>query len=293
MKTLIQFLLATFTILACVCCKTAKEEKTDDKLNEITFADPTIFVENGKYYLTGTRNREPNGFAIFESTDLKEWKTANGDTLQLILRKGDSAYGERGFWAPQLFKEGNRYYLTYTANEHTALASSNSVYGPFRQDSIRPIDETAKNIDSFLFKDSDGKYYLYHVRFNKGNYLWVAEFDLQKGCIKPETLKKCFDNTEAWERTPNYKSAPVMEGPTVVKLDDLYYLFYWDMLRLRLLTVRGRSMQTILLFTEASSTKTAPDMGICLKVWTEDITMYIMFIIQIQLCSRVRHALFR
>lgn len=167
MKTLIQFLLATFTILACVCCKTAKEEKTDDKLNEITFADPTIFVENGKYYLTGTRNREPNGFAIFESTDLKEWKTANGDTLQLILRKGDSAYGERGFWAPQLFKEGNRYYLTYTANEHTALASSNSVYGPFRQDSIRPIDETAKNIDSFLFKDSDGKYYLYHVRFNK------------------------------------------------------------------------------------------------------------------------------
>ena len=63
-----------------------------------------------------------------------------------------------------------------------------------------------------------------------------------------------------------------MEGPTVVKLDDLYYLFYsanhfknidmlWDMLRLRLLTVRGRSMQTILLFTEASSTKTAPDRG--------------------------------
>ena len=48
MKTLIQFLLATFVILACVCCKTAKEEKTDDKLNEITFADPTIFVENGK-----------------------------------------------------------------------------------------------------------------------------------------------------------------------------------------------------------------------------------------------------
>lgn len=226
MKTLIQFLFATFTILACVSCKTAKGEKTDDNVNEITFADPTIFVENGKYYLTGTRNREPNGFAIFESTDLKEWNTVNGDTLQLILRKGDSAYGERGFWAPQLFKEGDKYYMTYTANEHTALASSSSIYGPFRQDSIRPIDDTAKNIDSFLFKDSDGKYYLYHVRFNKGNYLWVAEFDLQKGCIKPETLKKCFDNTEAWERTPNYKSAPIMEGPTVMKWDGLYYLFY-------------------------------------------------------------------
>lgn len=93
MKTLTNFYWRHSPFQACVCCKTAKEEKTDDKLNEITFADPTIFVENGKYYLTGTRNREPNGFAIFESTDLKEWKTANGDTLQLILRKGDSAYG--------------------------------------------------------------------------------------------------------------------------------------------------------------------------------------------------------
>lgn len=38
MKTLIQFLLATFTILACVCCKTAKEEKTDDKLGSAGFS---------------------------------------------------------------------------------------------------------------------------------------------------------------------------------------------------------------------------------------------------------------
>ena len=94
-------------------------------------------MENGKYYLTGTRNREPNGFAIFESTDLKEWNTVNGDTLQLILRKGDSAYGERGFWAPQLFKEGDKYYMTYTANEHTALASSSSIYGPVSYTHLR------------------------------------------------------------------------------------------------------------------------------------------------------------
>ena len=40
-----------------------------DSVNEkeITYADPTIYVENGKYYLTGTRNQEPLGFAILES----------------------------------------------------------------------------------------------------------------------------------------------------------------------------------------------------------------------------------
>ena len=47
-----------------------------------------------------------------------------------------------------------------------------------------------------------------------------------KGKIKPETLTKCFDQTEPWEATPNYKSAPIMEGPTVIKLKDKYYLFY-------------------------------------------------------------------
>ena len=197
-----------------------------DDWKEISFADPTIFVENGKYYLTGTRNQEPLGFSILESTDLEHWTVPNGSSQQLILRKGDRTYGEKGFWAPQYFKEKGTYYFTYTANEQTVIASSKSVFGPFRQKEVRPIDASAKNIDSFLFKDDDGKYYLYHVRFNKGNYLWVAEFDMKKGGIKPETLKQCMDCTEPWEKTPNYKSAPVMEGPTVMKWDGVYYLFY-------------------------------------------------------------------
>ncbi len=199
-----------------------------DSVNEkeITYADPTIYVENGKYYLTGTRNQEPQGFAILESTDLEHWTVPDGSSLQLILRKGDRTYGEKGFWAPQYFKDKRTYYFTYTANEQTVIASSKSVFGPFQQKEVKPIDASAKNIDSFLFKDDDGKYYLYHVRFNKGNYLWVAEFDIKKGSIKPETLKQCMDCTEPWEKTPNYKSAPVMEGPTVMKWDGVYYLFY-------------------------------------------------------------------
>ena len=211
-------------ILAVICVSITQSWAGSWK--EISFADTTIFVENGKYYLTGTRNQEPLGFAILESTDLKHWTVPNGKDLQLILRKGDQAFGEKGFWAPQYFKDKRTYYFTYTANEQTVIASSKSVFGPFRQKEVKPIDASAKNIDSFLFKDDDGKYYLYHVRFNKGNYLWVAEFDIKKGSIKPETLKQCMDCTEPWEKTPNYKSAPVMEGPTVMKWDGVYYLFY-------------------------------------------------------------------
>lgn len=197
---------------------------------ELFFADPTIYVENGKYYLTGTGGSGKSasaGFAALESTDLKTWTVPTGmQDSHMILSKGEQAFGSHGFWAPQVFKENGTYYLTYTANEQTVLTQSTTLLGPYTQGEVRPIDGTEKNIDSYIFKDEDGKHYLYHVRFDNGNYLWVAEFDLKKGEIKPETLTKCFGQTEPWEATPAYESAPIMEGPTVIKLKDKYYLFY-------------------------------------------------------------------
>lgn len=44
--------------------------------------------------------------------------------------------------------------------------------------------------------------------------------------MKSETLTKCFSQTEPWETTPNFESAPVMEGPTVVKMKGKYYIFF-------------------------------------------------------------------
>lgn len=197
---------------------------------ELFYADPTIYVEGGKYYLTGTGGSRggPQGFSVLESKDLKNWSMPEGatDSVYMILTRGKQAYGRGGFWAPEIFKANSTYYLTYTANEQTALAQSKSLHGQYTQKEIAPIDSSEKNIDSYIFRDDDGKYYLYHVRFNNGNYLWVAEFDLAKGTIKKETLRKCFDQTEPWEATPNYKSSPIMEGPTVIKLRNKYYLFY-------------------------------------------------------------------
>ncbi len=215
---LILFIITIFNSCA------VKEKKQTKK--EIFLADPTIYVENGKYYLTGTKNREPLGFAMYESNDLKTWKTPGKDSLFMILKKEDTYIGKHGLWAPQIFKENKNYYLTYTSNEQTCLAISDSLLGPYVLPHKKPIDTSEKNIDTFLFKDEDGKHYLYHVRFNNGNYLWVAEFDLLTGKIKPDTLTKCFDQTEPWEATLNYKSNPIMEGPTVLKMKEKYYLFY-------------------------------------------------------------------
>ena len=193
---------------------------------EIPFADPTIFSDNGKFYLTGTRPGSPAGFVMLESTDLKAWQLSATDETGMILKKGDDTYGETGFWAPQIFKDGSDYFMTYTASQHVAIASSQTVNGKYTQSTITSIDPDVNNIDSYLFKNDDGKYYLYHVRFNKGNFIWVAEFNMTTGRINKQTLKQCLTKTQAWEATPAYESNVIMEGPTVIKKDGIYYLFY-------------------------------------------------------------------
>lgn len=221
MKIIHILILIVFVVLTSCVVK----EKSETR-EEIFFADPTIYVEGGKYYLTGTKNREPFGFAILESEDLKTWETPGTDSLFMILKKKDTYAGKKGIWAPQILKEDNNYFITYTSNEQTCFAPGESLLGPYVLPNKEPIDVSERNIDSYIFKDDDGKYYLYHVRFNKGNYLWVAEFDFQAGKIKPETLTLCFEQTQDWEATPNYKSNPVMEGPTVLKMKGKYYMFY-------------------------------------------------------------------
>lgn len=193
---------------------------------EITFADPTIYAENGKFYLAGTRGGSPAGFVMLESTNLTDWQLSTSDPTGMILKKGDGSYGEGGFWAPQILRDNGQYYLTYTADEHVALAGSPTLNGKYTQNVIGSIDPDVKNIDSYLFKDDNGKYYLYHVRFNNGNFIWVAEFNMATGRIDKRTLKQCLTKTQSWEATPAYPSNTIMEGPTVIKRNGIYYLFY-------------------------------------------------------------------
>lgn len=217
-------LAAAFTATLMLSCCTEKNAEAAGE--EITFADPTIFVENGKYYLTGTCGANTIGFKLLESTDLANWTACNADSARFILKKGDNSFGEWGFWAPQIYRHGDKYLLFYTANEQVAVAKSDSITGHYTQSTIRPIDGSEKNIDPFLFKDDDGSYYLYHVRFDNGNYLWSARYDIEADSIDHASLVRCFGLTDAWEKTDDGRWSPVMEGPTVMKLDGTYYLFY-------------------------------------------------------------------
>lgn len=183
---------------------------------ELNVADPTIFVDNGKYYLYGTSADSNQGFDVYVSTNLSDWYGPAGNKDGKVLTKGD-AFGSKWFWAPQVVKSDSTYYMLYTADEQIAVAHSDSPLGPFVNDGT-PLPAATRRIDPFLFQDTDGSYILYHVRLDGQNKICLSTPDVESIdvlCSAPGT----------WEDTANAQWR-VAEGPTVIKRGDKYHLFY-------------------------------------------------------------------
>ena len=194
--------------------------------NYIYLADPAIVLYDGIYYMYGTEMKPQKGFPVLQSNDLLKWEVPANAKNGYALEKGNNVYGDWGFWAPQVFKRGDTFFMIYTANENIAIAESASPTGPFMQKEVVELKADTRQIDPFLFFDDDGKIYLYHVRLNRGNTIWVAEFKDDFSGIKEETLQQCITATETWEDTKRFRSPQIIEGPTVIKRNGFYYLFY-------------------------------------------------------------------
>src|SRR5699024_8255776 len=127
---------------------------------------------DGVYYLYGTHTVN-EGFVVYTSRNLKDWKGPAGAEDGFALRKED-VYGKGDFWAPQIFEYHDTFYMAYTANEHIAIAKSDSPLGPFTQKVKKPLIKNIKNIDPYVFIGENGEKYLYHVRLHNGNRIYVV-----------------------------------------------------------------------------------------------------------------------
>jgi len=183
-------------------------------------ADPTVFFDNGTYYLYGTNDVAPdNGIKVFTSSDRKIWYSPSSISDGMALRKQES-FGNAGFWAPQVFKYNGKYYMAYVADQQIAIASGSSPLGPFYAKDLIVFNQ--KNIDPFVFIDDDNKKYLFHVDITNGNKIYVAEMNDDFSAVKLDTRTLCITATEPWEIIKD----KVAEGPTVLKHNGLYYLIY-------------------------------------------------------------------
>lgn len=203
----------------------ADEHVLKENWEDIFLADPTILEHEGIYYLYGTDGDKSNwGFKVYRSMDLKDWEGPVGVHNGFALIK-DEVFGNKGFWAPQVWHQDGTFYMAYTADENIAIATSVSPMGPFTQGNKVPIVSAGRQIDPFVFKDIDGKKYLYHVRLQEGNRIFVAELTSDYRGIDSATLKECIHASLPWENTRE-ASWSVAEGPTVFRLGPTYYMLY-------------------------------------------------------------------
>ena len=200
-------------VVAVLLSVVAVEAQTSPK-GRVPLADPFILLDNGTYYAYGTRSK--NGIVYYTSNDLKTWRYGG-----LALNKKDS-YGEKWFWAPEVYLVDGIYYMYYTAEERTCVATSSSPIGPFVQREQKPMIDGYKNIDNTLFIDDDGTPYMFYVRIGRPFKICVAELERDLQTVKKECVAVCISPTQSWEK----RQGRVNEGPSVMKHKGLYYMLY-------------------------------------------------------------------
>ena len=193
-------------------------------------ADPFVLFYDGKYYMYSTTEssqalvgandfatatQEGDGIFVYVSNDMKSW-VKHG----YALKKGDSI-GEKWFWAPEVLEYRGKFYMVYASEEHIAIASANHPLGPFTQENKRWLRE-GMAIDGSFFVDDDGTVYLYYVRLDGQNRIFVAKMNDDITEIEEE-YPNCLIQAEApWETL----DCLIAEGPFVLKHKNLYYLTY-------------------------------------------------------------------
>ena len=214
--------------------------------------DPSVFADGGRYYLIGTENSLADAnekcceavFPMFVSDDLRSWRKAETGCAESRLLPRANAFGKGQFWAPQIFRHQDRFYLAYTSDLHWGLAVADAVGGPYRAHAEFP--RGGGRIDPFVFVDDDGRVWAYFSDWKVAGGGGVAVVELTKDLkafVGEPAL--CVKNDRPWERTPlepkyvelnrklgykgwqAYQSNTVTaEGPTVLKRNGKYVLFY-------------------------------------------------------------------
>ena len=176
-------------------------------------ADPFVLTHDGMYYLYSTNAND--GYRVFMSENLADWQDMG------YCLKNEDVMGDKWFWAPEILFINNKFYMVYSSEEHLGIAISESPLGPFVQKEKKwLIDDLA--IDGHFFVDDDGQVYLYYVKLDGTNQIYVSKMNDDLLSIDQSTETFLIKAEEEWETI----DCLVTEGPFVLKHNGKYYLTY-------------------------------------------------------------------
>ena len=192
------------------------------------YGDPAVLKTESGYWLVATSNDAPDAFPLLHSTDLEHWEPEG-----FVFPEGHQpAWAAQGpntadFWAPEMAKVGDEYWLCFTARQQVdkalaiGLARSPKPAGPWVDNGRplltgKPVDtgnlgvdqnpaSAAGVIDSHIFVDTDGETYLFWKEDT--NSLWPRPLAMLLRS-HPELIEQLFEAEED-RRTAAFASAIV------------------------------------------------------------------------------------
>ncbi|WP_339757295.1 glycoside hydrolase family 43 protein [Algoriphagus aquimarinus] len=235
-------LLAGSLALAFACSSPKTTEKTEapklsgNPIFEGWYADPEGIVFGEEYWVYPTFSAgytDQLHFDAFSSKDLVTWeKHAN------ILDTAAIKWARQAMWAPAAIEKDGKYYLFFSANDiqrqsrdgwdpnndinhfgGLGVAVADSPGGPFKDHIGKPLlsefYNDAQPIDQFVFKDTDGTYYMLYGGWSHCNI---------------GKLNADFTGFEPWEDGELFHEITpegYVEGPFVFIREGKYY-FLWS-----------------------------------------------------------------
>lgn len=222
-----------FTLATAVSVSSAQDAEHAGPGNPVVagwYADPeaVVFIDapgGAKYWIyptTSARYDDQVYFDAFSSPDLKTWTRH-----ERVLERESVNWARRAMWAPATVEKDGKYFFFFSANDIQSdaevggigVAVADKPEGPFRDYLGKPLIDKfhhgAQPIDQFVFRDADGKYFMYYGGWRHCNVAKLADDFKSLGTFE--------DGTTFREITPK----GYVEGPFMFIRGGRYY-FMWS-----------------------------------------------------------------
>lgn len=219
------FFLALFLFTCLTAFSQKKKTTAGNPVFPGWYADPEGVIFDSRYWIYPTFSAKYDDQVFldaFSSPDLVKWTKHSR-----ILDTTNVKWVKRALWAPAIIKKDNKYFLFFGANDIQSdseyggigVAVSDKPSGPFKDYLGKPLIDKiinkAQPIDQFVFRDSDGSYYMIYGGWRHCNIARLKD-DFTGFVPFP-------DGTVFKSITPE----KYVEGPVMFKKDGKYY-FMWS-----------------------------------------------------------------
>lgn len=211
--------------LLLLCTLALSAQKAGNPVFPGWYADPEGMIFDNRYWIYPTYSAPYNKQVFmdaFSSPDLVNWTKHKS-----IIDTAAVKWAKIAMWAPSIIKKDNQYFLFFAANDiqnesvvgGIGIGVSDKPEGPFRDYLGKPlvnkIVNGAQPIDQYVFKDTDGKYYMIYGGWRHCNIVRLSD-DFK-------SLIPHADGTTYKEITPT----DYVEGPVMFRRNGKYY-FMWS-----------------------------------------------------------------